>query len=86
MVVGMAVVQFDLECVVAFSRKGIGIRKGHMEELGAEPFLIDIKTFRLLPFAAKLAVTRFTHVFGICNTQVPKHDFSTTAAHITMII
>jgi hypothetical protein len=42
--------------------------------------------FFLLPFAAKLAVTRFTHVFGICNTQVPEHDFSTTATHITMII
>jgi hypothetical protein len=40
----------------------------------------------LLLFAAKLAVTRFAHVFGICNTQVPKHDFSTTAAHITIII
>ena len=35
-------------------------------------------------FPAK--VTRFKRVFGICNTTVLEHDFSATAAYITMVI
>jgi len=40
MVVGMVVVQFDLECTVAFARKGTGIGKGLRGYLVLSHFLL----------------------------------------------